>query len=580
MKKKIKKRYKHFKKWLHKHRVVIGGILSAVAMLFIIIQVLYPSNRLLPLTNIEGNSVGHWSKQDAINKLNYEYEQKDIDLYFWNGSVAYATFRPSDIGLSIDTSRNVNAYNYPWYLRIIPTSILWAQWVKPNAAPSYAPDPIKIKTFIAQYVGETCFVTPKDATLIPGGGKLEVSPSAPGGTCNRDEAEAKLAEIKPHLTQKAEVRIPTDEEPPKISDKEAQDLANTINEQLGKGVEIQIGDEKTNLNITDVMSWLDFPISDEGKLTMSVNQDRAREFFDANISPKIAKAPGVTKIVTKDFNEVSKQEGQSGQSFDMNAVTAGISEYLLTGDGSKLKVELTTQPPRVEYSREYSPTSTGLSALITYFAQTHAGNYSVQLTELSGSYRSASYNQSTQFTAASTYKLFVAWGTLRKIETGAWSWGEVVSNGRSISTCFDAMLTVSDNACAVALLNKYNYNTLTNDIHALGFGSSGFPGGSPITTAADLASFLVKLQSGQLGISSADRSLFINTLSRNVYRSGIPSGVSGTVADKVGFIYGYLHDAAIVYAPSGTYVLVIMTNGSSWSKIAELTRQIEALRVQ
>ena len=41
---------------------------------------------------------------------------------------------------------------------------------------------------------------------------------------------------------------------------------------------------------------------------------------------------------------------------------------------------------------------------------------------------------------------------------------------------------------------------------------------------------------------------------------------------------GLLHDAAIVYSPSGTYVLVIMTDGSSWAEIAALTRKIEELR--
>jgi len=72
----------------------------------------------------------------------------------------------------------------------------------------------------------------------------------------------------------------------------------------------------------------------------------------------------------------------------------------------------------------------------------------------------------------------------------------------------------------------------------------------------------------------------IDAMKRNVYRQGIPKGVSSVVADKVGFMDALLHDAAIVYGPTGPYTLVIMTNGSSWANIAELTRQIEALRIQ
>jgi beta-lactamase class A len=66
----------------------------------------------------------------------------------------------------------------------------------------------------------------------------------------------------------------------------------------------------------------------------------------------------------------------------------------------------------------------------------------------------------------------------------------------------------------------------------------------------------------------------------NVYRKGIPAGVQGTVADKVGFMNGLLHDAAIVYSPKGTYVIAVMTDGSSWATIADLARQIDTLRAQ
>ena len=57
----------------------------------------------------------------------------------------------------------------------------------------------------------------------------------------------------------------------------------------------------------------------------------------------------------------------------------------------------------------------------------------------------------------------------------------------------------------------------------------------------------------------------------------VPAGTSATVADKVGFLYGYLNDAAIVYHPSGTYVLSVMTDRLSWGKIAEITRKIEGI---
>lgn len=60
-------------------------------------------------------------------------------------------------------------------------------------------------------------------------------------------------------------------------------------------------------------------------------------------------------------------------------------------------------------------------------------------------------------------------------------------------------------------------------------------------------------------------------MKRQIYRSGIPAGSHGAaVADKVGFLDGYLHDAGIVYSPKATYALVIMSSGSSWSNISDL----------
>jgi beta-lactamase class A len=99
-----------------------------------------------------------------------------------------------------------------------------------------------------------------------------------------------------------------------------------------------------------------------------------------------------------------------------------------------------------------------------------------------------------------------------------------------------------------------------------------------MTTANDLATYLTKLQNSQLSIKPASRDRLLSAMKRNIYRQGVPSGASGQTADKVGFLWGLLHDAAIVYSPKGTYVLAVMTDGSTWGNIAELTRKIEALR--
>ena len=129
------------------------------------------------------------------------------------------------------------------------------------------------------------------------------------------------------------------------------------------------------------------------------------------------------------------------------------------------------------------------------------------------------------------------------------------------------------------MLEKIGYKTLTNELKAIGLSKSSFLGSFPETTASDLTTFVGALQSGQL-LNASSTTTLLNAMKRNVYRQGIPAGASGTVGDKVGFLDAFLHDAAVVYGSNGTYVLTIMTEGSSWANIAELTRQIEKVRAQ
>jgi beta-lactamase class A len=235
----------------------------------------------------------------------------------------------------------------------------------------------------------------------------------------------------------------------------------------------------------------------------------------------------------------------------------------------------------VEYSRSYTPTDAGMSALLKHYAESHTGTFGISLIELSDKRRKASYQDDKTFTTASTYKLFVAYSALKRVEEGAWQWLDQIQGGRNLEKCFDDMIVRSDNACAEAMLQKIGYKAATSEIQALGLKNTTFlKGDTPITTAGDLSLFNAMLQSNQVLSQQASRDRLLAAMKRNIYRQGIPAGTSSQVADKVGFLDGLFHDAAIVYAPTGPYVLTIMSDGSNWATIADLTRQIESLRNQ
>ena len=162
---------------------------------------------------------------------------------------------------------------------------------------------------------------------------------------------------------------------------------------------------------------------------------------------------------------------------------------------------------------------------------------------------------------------------MKQIDEGKRSWA-------SDEACFNKMISLSDNDCAKKFLNEIGHQKITNDIQAIGLTNSTFMKSDGIYTTPNNQALLAGMIATGQNFSSANQQRLISAMKGNVYRQGIPAGVSGTVADKVGFLDGLLHDTAIIYGTNGTYVLSIMTDGSSWANIAELARQIDALRAQ
>lgn len=547
-------------------------------MLIILVQLLYPGNRLLPFTKLDNVAVSGWKKQDAARELNKQSKAQPIAIYFGAIPDPYQSPKPEAIGLSIDYSKQVDALNYPWYMRLIPTSLLWAQATQRPNEPEYVRNNTVLDAFITKSLGNSCDVKPKDASLVAKDDKLRLVPSTNGGTCKIEDVKKALASVKPTLATKPNVKIKVKVVLPNVSDSTAKKLAEQLNVRVGKQVVLKVNDTTQAISAKEVLQWLAFAPK-ENELVVSVNKDRANTYLAKEVTPKLTKAAGVTKVTTSDFTETGRQAGADGQTLGIDATLTSFMDFLNKKNDQAQAVPQAV-PATLSYTRSYTPTSVGITALITHYAQTHSGTYGVSFVELTGAGRSADFNSTNSFITASTYKLFVAYGTLKRVESGEWKWADQIAGGRDLAACLDDMIVKSDNACGEAMLKKIGYTTLTNEIRGIGLGSSGFTGDNPRTTSSNLTLFLTKLETSQLGLKPESRDRLLSAMKRNIYVRGIPSGANGDVADKVGFLDGLLHDAAIVYSPSGTYALTIMTDGSTWANIAELTRQIEALRIQ
>ena len=204
-------------------------------------------------------------------------------------------------------------------------------------------------------------------------------------------------------------------------------------------------------------------------------------------------------------------------------------------------------------------------------------SYALEVTDARTGKARVSIDAGTQFASASTYKLFIAQDMASKVEGGSMTWDSPL-NGMSLSDCLTTMIVDSDNDCPIAWMETVsNSPQMTENARMLGATGTDFRlDGIVQTTAADLSLVLRGLYNHTI-VSRDSATRIIDLMKRQNYRDGIPTGLgegtpSGegiTVADKVGFLNGYLNDAAIVTSPKGDFTFVILTEGASWEAIAQ-----------
>jgi beta-lactamase class A len=194
--------------------------------------------------------------------------------------------------------------------------------------------------------------------------------------------------------------------------------------------------------------------------------------------------------------------------------------------------------------------------------------------------RGAVHDPERVFYGASMFKLFVMYEAFRQESLGYLRFDDEVVitpyydsfglNPRSTSLCqsltvseaIDAMMSVSDNAAAVLLQDLVGAGNVNGAIAALGVRSSGLvPDGSLPLTAADVAVVLEALGRGE-ALSPEASDAMINVMRRDTFDNGIKGGVPDDVevAHKTGLWNNATHDGALVFAPFGTYVIVVLTD--------------------
>ena len=208
----------------------------------------------------------------------------------------------------------------------------------------------------------------------------------------------------------------------------------------------------------------------------------------------------------------------------------------------------------------------------------HPGQkWAVAAKSISGPTFEARLNAEREFESASIYKLFLTLPLFMQIPVEQQPNINVMVNGsqKSIASCVDLMLRLSNNECGESIGYYVNWKKADIALKQHGFSHTIFAQKSGLkTSAGDTATFLEKLH-GDMFTRTA-KEVIMKSLHQQRWRDGIPAGCPGcTVANKTGQIHDVVHDAALVQYKGGTYVLVIFSENGSFKQIAQLTGQIQ-----
>lgn len=527
-------------------------------------QFLYPSDRTLPFARLGGEAASASTHEGVAGKLLNDYKNATITTMIRDTTVKTLLTKS---GVKPDNKQILKGLStYEWYYRLIPFSIFikGAFTDQPVIA---TVDEARFSLYATDRSKE-CLVAPKNAGVIVRDGEVQLDPAKDGQACSRDSLKHQLTAAP---VQKADqkVIIRTTAVKPERSNNDVQPLLREAKAVAEHKLTLVVAGKTYAVDKPTLASWLAFPEDPTTKkITVGLNDEAVKTYL-TTIQKDIYIAPGTTIIRTKDSIETDRTVGRSGQGIDLTPTIEAIRKQVLVGDGA-VTATLAVLPPAIAYERSYSKTPEGLQALINDLIK-DKGDFAISVRKLGDIGVHA--NGDKQYHPASTYKLFVAYSVLKRVDSGQMSLGQATTGGQSVAQCLDNMIVNSDNACAEWFGQAIGWSAITSDARALGATNTTL--NRPfVSTANDMALFLQKLESNQIGLSEPSRSRLLDAMKRQVYRKGIPAGVGVSVADKVGFFDGLLHDAAIVYAPSGVYVLVIYSNGSSWASIADAAKQI------
>lgn len=571
---KIKKLFRRIVDFFAKHRKKIFIGIACLLLVVILVQVFWPKNYSLPFSRVRSDKIGVIDRGQVQEILENQFSESKIIIE--TNVNSEASFK----GESILNNGTINEswldaeMEYPLVWRFVPFSFYF---FRANIqAVDLDIDESKLDN-LAEEKAKDLSREPKNAVFEVDGEKINIKPSEDGVKVGSDTVKDA---IKNYDFKLSDNRISVDGEKiiPEIITSNYEPLRDKAENAISKDIYfmVPIGNrlDKFATSAKERASLLDVVKTDDGEFVLTLKDDEMSKLFGV-LEEKVRKEPGVTVVKTINGEEVGRTAGIEGWGLNFEDYKDQIFSKVFDDDsGVEIELKLKSIPPVVRYEREFTNSNKGLQSYLD--EATRGKNISISVQQLSGEFWSAESNGDKRMTSASTYKLFMAQFIMNKIDNGQLSWGSSAL-GTNVDGCMYNMIVRSANDCPEYWLSVYGRNSINNYLQSVGYESVFSNSGQVAsTTANSLRKMLTNLYFGD-NFSAGNANKLRGLMSSQIYRQGIPAGTPNQVADKVGFLGGVLNDAGIVYHPKGNYVLVVMTDGESWAKIAEITREVERI---
>jgi beta-lactamase class A len=545
-------------------------------MMVVFVQLLYPAGKALPLARIGDSPVGNQTYQQVAETVRRDYGSVPLKIEV-PGKKPYETTTSLAGIVPGYRSAAQTVTQYSLKARLVPFSFVYKMLKSPTVGHEIDSD--NFGSFYEAFAAY-CNTPAKDANLIFAGGSVKIDSGKDGQTCDKAKT---LDTIKSLTLHKSLVTMtaPATVQKPKQTDQDLKSQFTTAKATIEAGLTIKSPRDSWPIPPETIASWMT-TVDVNGRTKLDVKTDVIKSYLET-LRGALYVEPGVTKVTYLDGTVVSQTDGAKGQGIDMDVSTERIKSVLLGSPGIERVawVKLAVLEPRVAADWTYSASERGLQAFLEQWDKTHPARYGLIVRDLSGKGMNAELNADRDFVTASTFKMFLAYAVLHKVETGEVTMDTMTDMGLTTQACLEEMILHSTNACALSLFNlvgwSYAHNFIRSQFPNTSLMNSTNPDDEKHSTVRDESSFFIKLNAGQL-MNGEHTNYLLDLFKHQVYRGGIPAGVPGvTVADKVGFYNGYKHDVGLVYASRGTYALGYMSLGGNNDEIADLSRQVYAL---